>query len=137
MKKIVNMTPHSVVVEFKEGYHCNYCGSPDYNPDCPECRGTGGGSVFHKKKVYEPSGVVARVEMEQSPVGKVDGFYIMESKVVGHNLPDPVDGTYLLVSAMVLSEAKKLGRRDCIAPNTNEAVRNEKGHIISVPGFVK
>jgi hypothetical protein len=137
MKKIVNMTPHSVVVEFAEGYHCNYCGSPDYNPDCPECRGTGGGSVFHKKKVYEPSGIVARIEMAQHPQSKVDGFYIMESKVVGHNIPEPQEGVLYLVSAMVLSVGKELGRTDLIAPNTNEATRNEKGHIISVPGFVK
>jgi hypothetical protein len=137
MKKIVNMTPHSVIVEFAEGYHCNYCGDEGYNENCPECRATGGGSVFHKKKVYEPSGVVARVEMEQSPVGKVDGFYIMESKVVGHNIPEPQEGVLYLVSAMVLSVGKELGRTDLIAPNTNEATRNEKGHIISVPGFVK
>jgi hypothetical protein len=134
---IVNLTPHSVVVQFSEGYHCNYCGDAGYNPDCPECRGTGGGSVFHKKKVYEPSGIVARIEMAQHPQSKVDGFPVVENKIVGHNIPEPVEGTYLLVSAMVLSVGKELGRTDLIAPNTNEATRNEKGHIISVPGFVK
>lgn len=107
MKKIINCTPHAIVVE-NEGVEI----------------------------VIEPSGLVARIDMEVLTVGDLNGFPIVKNEVVGNNLPEPEEGVYLLVSAMVLSEAKNLGRVDCIAPNTNAATRNEKGHIVSVPGFV-
>lgn len=50
-------------------------------------------------------------------------------------LPDPQDGVKLIVSAMVLAASD---RADLVAPATGhpETVRNEKGHIVSVPGFV-
>ena len=88
------------------------------------------------ERTYEPSGMVARIEQESKVIGTIDGFEIEVNTVVGHNLPEFTEGTYLLVSAMVLTIAKELGRFDCIAPNTNKAVRNDKGHIVSVPGFV-
>jgi len=51
-------------------------------------------------------------------------------------LPDPVASTSLIVSAMVLGASE---REDLVAPATGhpDTVRNEKGHIVSVPGFVK
>lgn len=50
-------------------------------------------------------------------------------------LPDPQDGVKLIVSAMVLSASN---RTDLVAPATGhpDTVRNDKGHIVSVPGFV-
>jgi hypothetical protein len=84
---------------------------------------------------YAPSGEVARVETESTVVGCVDGFETVANTVTGDNLPDLVEGTYLLVSAMVLG--LRPDRSDLIAPNTGAAVRNEKGHIVSVPGFVR
>lgn len=55
------------------------------------------------------------------------------------NLPAPKDGTLYIVSAMVLSAAKAIGRTDCVAPATGHpaCVRNDKGFIVSVPGFVR
>ena len=106
MANIINLTPHPIVVE---------------NDDT--------------KKVYEPSGTVARVEMETKPIGDIDGFYLHEQKVVGHNVPDPQPDTYYIVSAMVLGLLRD--REDLIAPDTNNAKRNDKGWIISVPGFVR
>ncbi len=52
-------------------------------------------------------------------------------------LPAPEAGVIYIVSAMVLSAAKD--RTDLVAPATNhqDTVRNEKGHIVSVPGFVR
>ena len=51
-------------------------------------------------------------------------------------LPEPEDDTLLIVSAMVLSASN---RKDLVAPATGhpECVRNDKGQIVSVPGFVK
>lgn len=50
-------------------------------------------------------------------------------------LPAPEEGVKLIVSAMVLSASN---RTDLVAPATGhpDTVRNEKGHIVSVPGFV-
>lgn len=51
-------------------------------------------------------------------------------------LPEPEDGTLLIVSALVLGASD---REDLVAPATGhpECVRDERGFIVSVPGFVK
>lgn len=50
-------------------------------------------------------------------------------------LPEEVEGTKLIVSGLVLSASN---RKDLVAPATGHqsVVRNDKGHIVSVPGFV-
>jgi len=106
MVSIRNLTPHAIVVD--NGVN---------------------------SKVYEPDGLIARVNTESTVVGEVDGFEVVANTVVGDNLPAPVDGVYLIVSAMVLG--LRPDRADLIAPNTGAAKRNEKGHIVSVPGFVR
>ena len=59
------------------------------------------------------------------------------SQVTG--LPEPADNTLYIVSALVLTAAKAQGRTDVVAPATGhpECVRDEKGFIKSVPGFVR
>ena len=54
-------------------------------------------------------------------------------------LPEPTDGVLYIVSVLVLIAVKLQGRTDCVAPATGhpECKRNDKGFIISVPGFVK
>ena len=54
-------------------------------------------------------------------------------------LPEPQDNVFFIVSALVLSAAKESGRTDCVAPATGhpETIRNEAGHIVSVPCFVR
>ncbi|MBF1490681.1 MAG: hypothetical protein HXN77_09310 [Prevotella pallens] len=54
-------------------------------------------------------------------------------------LPEPADNTLYIVSALVLTAAKAQGRTDVVAPATGhpECVRDEKGFIKSVPGFVR
>ena len=54
-------------------------------------------------------------------------------------LPAPAAGVLYIVSALVLTAAKAAGRTDCVAPATGhpDCVRNDKGFIVSVPGFVK
>lgn len=54
-------------------------------------------------------------------------------------LPEPQEGIFFIVSALVLSAAKEAGRKDCVAPATGhpDTVRNEAGHIVSVPCFVR
>ena len=54
-------------------------------------------------------------------------------------LPEPTDGVLYIVSALVLIAVKLQGRTDCVAPATGhpDCVRNDKGFIVSVPGFVR
>lgn len=51
-------------------------------------------------------------------------------------LPAPKDGVLYIVSAMVLAASD---RTDIVAPATGhpDCVRNDKGFIVSVPGFVR
>tara|TARA_B100001094_G_scaffold317190_1_gene359310 strand:+ start:462 stop:842 length:381 start_codon:yes stop_codon:yes gene_type:complete len=71
--------------------------------------------------------------------GDINGDICSQSfgDIVG--LPPQKQGTLLIVSAMVLSAVKSIGRTDCVAPATGhpKTIRNEKGHIVSVPCFVR
>jgi len=106
MVELINLTPHPIVVD----------------------NGT-------TRKVYEPSGLIARVDTESTTVGEVDGFDVVTNQVLGHNVPTSEEGKIFIVSAMVLSLLSD--RQDLVAPNTGKAARNEQGHIVSVPGFVR
>lgn len=89
--------------------------------------------------IYPVTGKVARVENTFS------NFCCGISKVFYgeiENLPEPEDGVYYIVSAMVLAanNSKPIWRRrdDLVAPATGhpDCVR-ENGFIVSVPGFVR
>lgn len=86
--------------------------------------------------VLVPTGSPARVSASFSAFD-ADGLC---EQVFGEveNLPAPVEGTLYVVSALVLG-ALKGTRKDVVAPATGhpEARRNEKGQIVSVPGFVR
>ena len=83
--------------------------------------------------VIPPSGTVASVSVEFTEIK--DGFC---TQIFGEieGLPLPVEGTRLIVSAMVLSATDRL---DVFAPATGHpsVVRNDKGHIVSVPCLVQ
>lgn len=81
-----------------------------------------------------PSGTIARVSVEFTDF---DGSIAEQKFGEIENLPEPKDGVIYVVSGFVLAAAK--GRDDVVAPATGhpETVRNEKGHIVSVPGFVR
>lgn len=87
---------------------------------------------------FPPSGKVARVSVQQVDDGFIGGVPV-KKQTFGNivDLPDPADDTVYIVSALVLSAAKAAGRTDCVAPDTAKAVRNDDGHIVSVPGFVR
>lgn len=80
-----------------------------------------------------PSNGVVRVSSSFT-MGE-DGHYRVTYGLV-EGLPEPQEGVYYIVSAMVLAASD---RADLVAPATGhpDCVRNEKGHIVSVPGFVK
>lgn len=87
---------------------------------------------------FPPSGIVARVSVQQVDAGNINGIPV-KAQVYGDivGLPEPQKDTIFIVSALVLAAAKAAGRDDVVAPDTANAVRNDAGHIVSVPGFVK
>lgn len=92
---------------------------------------------------YPPSGVVARCAPPKAvdTVVKIDGISVVDVPATPGpvvDLPDPVAGTFLVVSAMVANHPDVVGRPDVLAPGTgpdDNAVRNEKGHIVAVRRF--
>lgn len=97
--------------------------------------------VLNDGRVFPPSGVVARVSFTFDRVAEIDGVAVYRNEpgeIVG--LPDFTEGTYFIVSAMVLdaNNRSRNRRTDLLAPSTGLAstIRNEAGHIVSVEGFV-
>lgn len=94
--------------------------------------------VITNGPTFPPSGTVARVTVQQVDAGNINGIPVKTQaygNIVG--LPEPQKDTIFIVSALVLAAAKAAGRDDVVAPDTSNAVRNDAGHIVSVPGFVK
>jgi hypothetical protein len=85
----------------------------------------------------EPSGIVPRVATQRLPATTIGGVRLVRTvKGAVDGLPAAADGVVLVVSGMVL-DALNGSRPDVVAPDTGpDAVRNEKGHIVAVRGFV-
>ena len=92
--------------------------------------------VLNSGEVFEPEGL-ARVSASFSEFDENGVCTQVFGEVTG--LPAPEEGVLLIVSAMVLSAAQAQGRTDVVAPATGHpsCLRNEAGHIVSVPGFVR
>jgi hypothetical protein len=93
------------------------------------------GIVLNDGRRFDPSGNIARVQATFTTI--VDDVCVQQFGDV-QNLPAASqDGVCYIVSAMVLSACA--GRADVVAPATGhpDTVRNDKGHIVSVPGFVR
>lgn len=89
--------------------------------------------VLNDGTVFPKSGNIARVSVSFSEFDS-DGIC---RQVFGdvEGVPEPEEGKCYIVSAVVLSASD---RDDVVAPATGhpDVVRNDKGHIVSVPGFV-
>ena len=81
------------------------------------------------------SGKVARVEMTNIKEDRIAGIPVLK-KSPGRiiNLPDPRPYTLFIVSSVVLQYTT---RPDVVAPDTSNAVRDDSGRIVAVPGFVR
>lgn len=86
-------------------------------------------------RIFEPSGTVARVS---AAFTEIFGDLCAQEFGEVRDLPAPQPDTRVIVSAMILS-ALQGSRPDVVAPATGHplCVRNEKGHIVSVPCFVR
>jgi hypothetical protein len=89
--------------------------------------------VLNDGRVFDPSGSVARVSSSFTDFTD-DVCTVKYGDLTG--VPDSVDGVKYIVSAMVLAASD---RKDLVAPATghSDTVRNDKGHIVSVPGFTR
>lgn len=95
--------------------------------------------ILNNGTEFNPSGKIARVSNIFS------NFCCGISKVFYgeiENLPEPEDGVYYIVSAMVLaannSKPRCRRRGDLVAPATGHPdCKRENGFIVSVPGFVR
>ena len=105
---IVNLTPHVIVLSLKG-----------------------------KRKTYPKSGTIARVDLDYVSDGELDGFPVHVNRVLKSNMPPAIPGVTYIVSALVLMQVKYAGRTDCIAPDSNHALRDYSGNIISVPGWIR
>ena len=80
-----------------------------------------------------PSGTVARVAVQivatDNPM-----LYTQQYGDV-QDLPTPQDNTIYIVSALVIERVPQ--RTDVYAPLTAQAIRNDAGQIIGVPGLVR
>lgn len=107
--KFINLTPHAITVLDTVG-------------------------VEH---TFQPSGEIARVSSTQVELPQLGGFAVAKTvwgDVTG--LSAPQDDTVLIVSGLVLGHCAD--RPDVVGPDTGPtAIRNDKGHIVAVRGFVK
>jgi len=90
--------------------------------------------VLNDGREFQPSGIIARVSVQFGPI--VNDVSVQSyGNVV--DLPEPKDDTCYIVSGIVLAACG--GRVDVVAPATGhkDCVRNEKGHIVSVPCFTR
>lgn len=106
--EFINLTPHAINVQTEDG----------------------------ETLTIEPSGTIARVKMGRRKIGEYNGIPLTELYIQSvEGLPSPQRGIIYIVSGMVASNLKD--RNDVVAPDTDAAIRNDKGHIVAVPGFVK
>lgn len=88
--------------------------------------------MLNDGRVFEPSGTIARVSSSFTDFTD-DICTVKYGELTG--VPAPQEGVKFIVSAMVLAASE---RADLVAPATghHDTVRNDKGQIVSVPGFV-
>jgi len=84
------------------------------------------------KTTFPPSGTIARVKAGFTPI--VDGVCHQTFGDV-EGLPAPQEGVRFVVSGLVFAATE---RTDVFAPATGhpDVVRNEQGHIVSVPCLI-
>ena len=81
-----------------------------------------------------PSGTAPRCAVARVEADPTDGIPTCRSTMGQvENLPDPVDGVFLIVSGLVLEAARASGRTDLRSPG--EAVRDVDGKIVGCRGL--
>lgn len=106
---IINLTPHTITIVGQDG------------------------KILRS---FPPSGNIARVSTIQKDAGTIAGVPVkLQTYGAVQGLPAPQDGVVYIVSSIVAQAAD--GRDDLIIPDTANAIRDDQGRIIGVPGFIK
>lgn len=78
-------------------------------------------------------------ELNGSPVRKLtaNGLFLVDNSDpdVKEPLPEQTNDVVYIVSALAYMQAQALKRTDLVCPDTDQAQKNEKGHVLSVPGY--
>ena len=126
-----NLTPHAITVRPEMLSWACRCGVLSGNVEhCDDC----GAARPVVAQTFQPSGIVPRVAVSAAPCGDCDGLPLVTTRFgTVEGLPDAEEGTWLVVSAIVLG-ALAGTRPDCVAPDTSpaSAIRNDAGQIIAV-----
>lgn len=86
--------------------------------------------------VYPPSGLVARAAQADQSVGTVEGIEVVRTTFgVPTDLPDPEEGTWLIVSLATANAAKAAGRITDDLLLTSNPVRDDGGRIVGCRRF--
>ena len=107
MSNIINLTPHAVVLFLSDG----------------------------ETVTFESQGV-ARAEQTVVDAGNINGYRLVRTTFGAPvNLPEPQEGTFYLVSAILVSAARQSGRTvgDLLLPA--DTVRDDQGRIIGCRAF--
>lgn len=103
---LINATPHKITILAKDGVEQD-----------TKKQFLAIASQVTILKTVEPSGILPRVGMSNSPAGEIEGIPV-EAVTYGdiEGLPDPQPDTFYVVSGLVAAAASKVGRQDCLAP---------------------
>lgn len=84
-----------------------------------------------------PSVGIARAEQTIVPAGTIGGIYPVAQVSFGEpvGLPDPEEGTYLIVSSITASAARESGRSLDDLLLVTDTVRDEEGRIVGCRSF--
>ena len=92
-----------------------------------------------------PSGKVARIEHQTEEAASIATYdnklfttlFETATRIYGEviDLPKPDEKNMFIVSSLVLEACPE--RKDILAPDTGDAIRNEKGEILAVKRFIR
>jgi len=115
-KGLINLTPHVITIKKING------------------------EIFeipsHLKK-FQGKGI-GRISFELKDKTISNGFIFKTKKIKGINLPDEKKELIYIVSLPTLLAVKQanIKRLDLVAPDTDEAIRDERGNIVYIEGFL-
>jgi hypothetical protein len=120
MNMIRNLTPHKIVV-----FPAKMAGSHE-NLDLENLEVVS----------FEPEGVQVRLAQEYKGAPEVNGFpCVTASFGAVEGLPEPKEGVFLIVAAMIKAACPE--RSDLICPDTNKGAVRENGRIVGTTRFIR
>ena len=87
-----------------------------------------------KTILFSKSDTIARVSVKRTIINEIEGIPVYSTEYGDiEGLPNETEGTYYIVSALVMQKAKEIGRKDLLKPGN--LIRDENGNPIGCDGF--